>query len=113
MNGRRDFANDATGDALQRLRDSGDDLSEPRMIDFCFIFPRRQQTIAFAEVIDERDMEVCISYNDRRAMWQVIVRCQMIPSYETITALESPLADKASLCGGDAGGWGCMAVKAS
>jgi hypothetical protein len=106
-----DFPDDASGDALRRLCDSGDDLSQSRPIDFCFIFPHRRQAISFAEVLDETDKQVCISYYEGRAMWEVIVKVQMIPTHGSITALESALADKATLVGGEPDGWGCMSMR--
>ena len=81
------------------------------MIDFCFIFLERRQALAFAEVVDEREMEVCISYYANRDMWQAKVCRHMIPTYHEITTLELVLTERAESVGGEADGWGCMTVK--
>jgi hypothetical protein len=103
--------NDENGDVLRLMIKNGDDLSQPRMMDFCYIFPERRQALAFAEIVDDRELEVCISYNDKRDMWDAIVKRYMIPTHRDITALELSLAAHAELVGGEADGWGCMAVK--
>lgn len=105
------FPDDASGDAFRRLVDAGDDLTQPRMVDFCFAFAERRQALAFAEDIDDRDVEVCICYYEERYMWQAIVKRYMVPTYQDITAIESALGARAEHVGGEPDGWGCMAVK--
>lgn len=105
-----EFPDDENGDVLRRLLSRGDDLASPRIIDFCFIFPERGQALAFAELVDDRDLSVCISFYEAREIWQVIVKRCMIPTHEQITALELILAHRAESVGGNADGWGCMHV---
>jgi hypothetical protein len=104
------FPDDQSGDVLRRMFASGDDLSRPRVVDFSFAFPERRQAIAFAEVVDGRDLEVCIWYYAEREMWQTTVKRKMIPSYRDITSFELRLASQAESFGGQAGGWGCMKI---
>lgn len=104
------FPDDENGDVLRGMLDGGDDLSQPRIIDFCFAFPERKQALAFAEIVDDRDLEVCISYYEEREMWQVIVKRYMLPTHEDITELESALSTHAQSVGGEPDGWGCMQV---
>jgi hypothetical protein len=105
------FPNDENGNILRRMYEKGDDLTQSRMIDFCFAFPERQQALAFAETVDDRNLEVCISYYDEREMWQVVVKRHMIPIHSEISALESTLASNAEHVGGEGDGWGCMLIK--
>ncbi len=100
---------DENGDVLRRMLREGDDLSKPRMIDFCYIFPERRQALAFAEIVDDRELEVCISYNKERDMWDAIVKRYMVPTHQDITAFELSVASKAESLGGEADGWGCFA----
>ena len=102
------FPDDENGDVLRRMFDGGDDLSRPRIVDFCFAFPERQQAVVFAEIVDDRDLEVCISYYEQREMWQAIVKRHMVPTHRDITVLELRLASQAEAIGGKADGWGCM-----
>lgn len=104
------FPRDENGDVFRRMIRDGDDISQPRTVDFCHVFPERKQALAFADIVDDRMLEVCISYYDARSMWEVVVRRHMIPTYQDVTSLESSLASKAELLGGEADGWGCMMV---
>jgi hypothetical protein len=99
---------DENGTILRRMLQDGDDLSKPRIIDFCHTFPQRRQAIAFAELLDDRHLEVCISYNEGREMWDATVKRYMLPTYQDISAFELSLASKAESLGGEADGWGCF-----
>ena len=103
--------NDENGDVLRRMLGNGDDLSKPRMIDFCYVFPERRQVLAFAELVNGRELEVCISYNEERHMWDAIVKRYMVPTHQGITAFELTLASQAESVGGEADGWGCFVQK--
>ena len=105
------FPGDVNGDVFRRMVSGGDDLSKPRTIDFCHIFPERRQALAFADVVDDRELKVCISYYEQRDVWQVTVKRHMVPTYQDVTSLELSLAAKAESLGGKADGWGCMTIK--
>jgi hypothetical protein len=109
MSGRY-FPDDENGDVLRRMSESGDDLDQPRMIDFCFVFSERGHALAFAGSVDARDLRVAISYYEERTMWQVVVQRYMVPTHHDITALEAQLAEVASSVGGEPDGWGCFQV---
>jgi hypothetical protein len=106
-----EFPNNENGDVFRRMVRDGDDISQPRMMDFCHVFPERRQALAFADMVDGRDLEVCISYYEGADMWQVIVHRFMIPTYNDVTALELSLASQAESVGGEADGWGCIQVE--
>ena len=105
------FPNDTNGDVLRRMYGGGDDLTQPRMIDFCFIFSGRREALAFAGIVEDRDKEICISYYEERGMWEVVVKHYMVPDHSGITAMETSLAAVADSVGGKADGWGCMEIK--
>lgn len=111
MNTSLQFPKDANGDVLRRMYANGDDFTQARMIDFCFIFPERRQALAFAQVVDDKDKEVSISYYEAREMWQVSVHHYMVPTHTSITVMEAQLTVKAESAGGKADGWGCMQVR--
>ena len=90
--------------------DHGDDLCKARKIDFCFIFPERRQALAFAELVDDRELEVCISYYPGREMWQAKVHRHMVPTHKQITSMEFELSERAESVGGEPDGWGCIVV---
>ena len=108
-----EFPADENGNILRQLHERGDALDQPRNVDFAFAFPRRQQAIAFAELVDEPEFVVSISRYDERDMWQVIVSRHMIPTHSGVTALEMNLSARAESVGGEPDGWGCMVVTAT
>jgi Regulator of ribonuclease activity B len=104
------FPDDENGQVLRRMFEQGDDLSKPRIVDFCFAFAERRQALEFAAIVEERDLEVCISYYEERDGWEAIVKRYMVPTHEDITRLELSLTERAVSVGGEADGWGCMQV---
>ena len=104
------FPNDENGQVLRRMFEQGDNLSKPRIVDFCFAFADRSQALEFASLVEERDLEVCISFYEERDVWQAIVKPYMVPTHVDITRLELSLTKRAVSAGGEADGWGCMQV---
>jgi hypothetical protein len=102
---------DENGTILRRMMANGDDLSKPRITEFLHVFAERPQALAFAGVVDDRQDEVCISFNDGSEMWDVIVKRHMVPTHEEITAIQNSLTAQAEQAGGKADGWGCVTVK--
>ena len=110
MESTMEFPSDENGDVLRRMQSSGDDLAQPRMIDFCFIFEDRAAAIKFTTALDDRELEVCIAYNQRRSFWDVIVKRYMVPTHQGISNLEASLTEIAYSTGGKPDGWGCLQV---
>lgn len=104
------FPNDENGRILQQMHDRGDDLTQPRVVDFFFVFPDRDQALAFIREVDDKTAETCLSWYRGKSMWQVIVKYDMVPDYARITAIESTVTLKAKDLGGRADGWGCMQI---
>ena len=102
------FPNDANGQVLKRMYDGGDDLTEARVVDFCFVFPDRRAALRFLESVDDPTVEVCLSWE--RALWEVTVKSYIVPEHGTITTIESTLTVKAERVGGIPDGWGCMTI---
>jgi hypothetical protein len=107
----RDFPKDSNGDTLRWMAEGGDDLSQPRVVEFEFLFERRDQALQFAAMVDDYRYEVCISWFGGKKSWNVTVGYNMIPTHHNITELESALTRQAASVGGTADGWGCFAVK--
>lgn len=110
MNSIPEFPNDDNGHVLKRMFVGGDDLTQPRMIDYCFVFPDRHRALAFAKAVDDEDSVVCISFFKIRKVWQAIVQVLMIPEHARIAAVEADLGGRAEAAGGQPDGWGCMRI---
>lgn len=110
MNTTHDFPDDENGRVLRQLYEGGDDLTQSRLVDFCFVFPDREHALAFVRGVDDQEVETCLSWYRGKSKWQVIVKHDTVPDYAKITAIESNLKLKAQKAGGEADGWGCMQV---
>jgi hypothetical protein len=104
------FPNDENGRVLRRMYDGGDDLTQSRVVDFCFVFPDRAHALAFVRDVADQTLETCLSWYQGKSMWQIIVKRDMVPEHASITAMESTLTLKANQAGGKADGWGCMQI---
>ena len=103
-----EFPNDENGAVLRRLHEQGDDLSQPRNIDFEHIFPTRDRALAFIGDVTTEESAVEISWYAARECWNVRVTRFLIPTHADITAVERELELRALEHGGKADGWGCM-----
>jgi len=107
----KNIPDDENGDVLRSMHEAGDSLEKPRMIDFCFIFPEREEALRFAAEVPEFDYEVCISRYEGKQMWQVIVKRFMKPEHSEVGRIEADLSARATAVGGAADGWGCMNIE--
>ncbi len=108
-----DFPDDENGDVLRLMVSSGDDLSQPRNVDFEHIFDSLDDAIAFVREVANQTDAVKLSWYDGEAKWDVCVTRHMIPTHSAIADLEASLDKVAHSHGGKADGWGCMQVNAS
>ena len=110
-NMKHDFPNDENGVVLRRLIKQGDPLTEPREVNFHFVFPTRPQAIGFIEILTDKTFRLEISWYDERELWQVTVVQRILPTHPMITELENRLTGIALPLEGVPDGWGCFAVK--
>ena len=106
-----DFPDDANGDVFRRMRDSGDDLSKPREIDFNHVFQKEEDAGRFTEAVrQEGYAKVSCAYAEELKAWDARVQIFMLPTHADVTDKESKLDAIARKFGGHADGWGCMQV---
>lgn len=108
-----DFPDDENGDVLRRMRDSGDDLSRPRIVDFNIVFPSEGQASQLAEQFKNRGCTVAVSRSEvvPELPWDVTISEYMVPTHARITEFENLLAAAAEPLGGRNDGWGCFERK--
>jgi Regulator of ribonuclease activity B len=104
------FPDDEIGRILRRMYDAGDDVTRSRIVDFCFIFADRERALAFVRDVSDEDVEICLSWYREKAVWQVIVKHDVLPEHATIAALEAVLTSKAQKVEGMPDGWGCLVI---
>lgn len=96
--------------ALQRLRDRGDNLTEPRPIDFSVVFCRETNAIRFMELFSSTNSPISMSVDLEEEVWDVTVTCSMVPEFAAIQEYERRILEIAEPLSGSNDGWGCFAV---
>jgi hypothetical protein len=103
-----DFPDDENGRVLLQMKERGDDLSKPRIIDFAVTFPNQSSAELFASHFKELGYETTI--NNSKTVdthpWDVIIQKNMIPTHRDITAFEDELGEYAATMSGRNDGWG-------
>ncbi|MDR7296479.1 hypothetical protein J2X16_001818 [Pelomonas aquatica] len=105
-----DFPNDENGDVLRRMRDSGDNLSIARDIDFTVVFVSRDDVQKFGDHFHELGYRISAEKSGtvEDFPWDVVVVKNMVPTHGAITAFEAELQSVATPLGGRNDGWGCF-----
>ena len=108
-----EFPNDENGDVLRRMQENGDDLSQPRTVEFTVVFASESSAEEFADHF--RRLGHIVSVRQSNCVpdlpWDVVVENDMLPSHEGITQFEKELERSASGLGGRNDGWGCFVQK--
>jgi hypothetical protein len=110
MNRHAVFPDDANGDVLRRMQQSGDDLSKPRDIDFTVVMPDERAAQELSEHFHKLGHKVSAKKSNtvRTLPWDVVIVKQMVPTHAEITELEQMLQGVASPLGGRNDGWACF-----
>ena len=105
-----EIPNDENGNVLRQMKESGDDLSLPRDIDFTLVFPAEDKAVCFANYF--RGMGYRVKWKLSAVVpslpWDVVVVRHMVPRHAAIGEFESELQDYAGSLGGRNDGWGCF-----
>jgi hypothetical protein len=107
------FPNDENGDVLRLMESNGDDLTQPRNVDFEHIFDSLADALEFMRDAANHTDALTLSWYDGEKKWNVCVMRHMVPTHPAISDLEASLDKIAHAHGGNADGWGCMQVDAS
>lgn len=104
------FPNDENGDVLRRMQENGDDLTQPRDINFTSVFPSKSVAEVFADHFKRLGYRVSVEKTEcvPELPWDVVVVKQMLPSHDGISEFEDTLEALALPFGGRNDGWGCL-----
>jgi len=101
------FPNDADGDALRRLVDSGNDLSKPMFINFQVAVPDETAAKGLADVASKLGYRVDIYGSPECSLpWTCECSTRMLATYDGVISIEKELADLAAPFRGHPDGWG-------
>jgi hypothetical protein len=101
-----DYPNDADGDELRNVAESGADMSRAMVIDFSVAVPDERTARRVAEVVETNGFDPSISEDDDTGSWSVHCSKTMLATYEGVVAVQVWLNDLLSPYGGVCDGWG-------
>ena len=101
---------DLNRQALEQMREAGDDLKTPRPIDFSHALPNAASAASFAAEMQSRGFRSAVEETGcaPELPWDVVVTIEMVPDLHSINETERDLGRAAANHGGSPDGWGCI-----
>lgn len=101
---------DVTRQILHELQMDGDDLSQPRDIDFSVFFNDEESCILFTESFSQTFPDAIINLDSEGQLFDLTATFNMSPAYGAIRSIEDSFNALAEKFGGFDTGWGCFAT---
>jgi len=103
------FPENKTGDTLWNMLFAGDDLTQPREIQFSVIFAKYEQALKFGNLLLENNqkLSLCTYQGDEQMPWEVTAYPEVTPSYDNIAGYIKLLTDSSEEFSGKYDGWFC------
>jgi hypothetical protein len=104
------YPNDDNGDVLRRLEAQGDDLTQPRNMDFTVVFTDEDSAQRFSKHFQALGYATSVDFTQTKKEfpWDVVVVKHMTPTHQEIGDFEGLLEGVAEALGGYNDGWGCF-----
>ena len=104
------FPNDNIGDALWKMQQAGDDLEQPREVEFSVLFPSQALALQFGQLLLENNQKLsfCPYQGDEAFPWEITAYPFMAASYENIAAYQELLTSSVAPFSGKYDGWYCL-----
>ncbi len=100
-----EFPSDTTGTALRQLHVRGEDLSEPREIEFVHVMPTRVAAEQMASQVRALGFTAKLHQPGNGDVWELIATTFMVPTHGEITYTEIRLSQIARDLGGREDAW--------
>ena len=103
------FPIDPNGDMLWHMALEGDDLNQPREIQFSVIFASQEQALKFGAVLLENNQKLsfCPFLEDQEHPWEITAYPEMAATYDNIIGYQALLEANARQFEGVYDGWYC------
>src|ERR1043165_1536993 len=107
-----DYPNDADGDALRGVVESGSDMDKPMYIDFQVAVPSEAAGISLAGVASSLGYRTEVYASPKcRLGWTCQCSTRMLATYAGVIAIQKELAEISRELGGIPDGWGTFGNK--
>lgn len=106
------FPNDKTGDVLWEMQQTGDDLEQPREVEFSVLFPTQALALQFGQLLLENNQKLSFTpfQDNEEYPWEITAYPHMSPSYENVTAYQELLETSGEPLKGMFDGFYCVSV---
>jgi len=101
-----EYPDDADGDALRKVAESGADMSRPMVIDFSIDAPEVQTARRIAERVSEHGYDPSMHVSEEDGAVSVYCAKTMLATYEGVIAEQARLNELCESLGGTCDGWG-------
>ena len=101
-----EYPNNADGNVLRNLAESGNDMTSPMEIDFAIAVPDEFAANATRENADANGYKSHTFYDDESGTWSVYCTKSMVPTYRSIMSAQVELDDLSRPFDGYSDGWG-------
>ncbi|WP_166831360.1 ribonuclease E inhibitor RraB [Thalassoroseus pseudoceratinae] len=101
-----EYPNNADGNVLRTLAESGNDMTKPMEIDFAVAVPNELAANDFREVAAENGYDSHTDYDNESGNWSVYCTKSMVPTYQSIMSAQVELDDLSRPFDGYSDGWG-------
>ncbi len=104
------FPNDKTGDVLWQMQQAGDDLEQPRELEFSVLFPTQVLALQFGQLLLENNQKLSFTpfQDNEEYPWEITAYPEMPLSYENITAYQELLETSSEPLKGKFDGFYCL-----
>ncbi len=100
------YPNDADGDFLREIAESGNDMTKPMEIDFVIAVESKESGESIADKMSQMDYSVCLRYDEDYDIWNCYCTKIMVAEYDEIVRIQKELEEFSRPLGGYSDGWG-------
>lgn len=104
------FPSNKTGDVLWQMQQAGDDLEQPREVEFSVLFPSQTLALRFGQLLLENNQKLSFTpfQDNEEYPWEITAYPEMSLSYENISAYQELLETSGEPLKGIFDGFHCL-----
>lgn len=104
------FPHDNIGDALWQMQQAGDDLDQPREVEFSVLFPTQALALQFGQLLLENNQKLSFTpfQDNDEYPWEITAYPEMPLNYENINAYQALLTTSSEPLQGKFYGFYCL-----
>ena len=104
------YPNDSTGEYLWQRRQEGDDLEQPREVEFSVLFPSKELALKFGQLLLENNQKLSFTpfQDNEEYPWEITAYPEMPLSYENINTYQELIETSCEPLKGQFDGFYCL-----